>query len=96
MLNKMCESCACLGIECNGTESQVWSGCIYRKTESELNKLDNVVNYIYDKTNAEMMAIAKTIKAGGKVLPIVKEAFEKVLNIRYAERLEVYKYYYSC
>lgn len=96
MLNKICENCICLGVDCRGTENQVWTGCVHRKTESKLNKLDNVINYIYDKTNDEMMAIAKTIKAGGKVLPIIKEAFEKVLDIKHSEYLEVYKYYYSC
>ncbi|MED9905275.1 MAG: hypothetical protein UFG06_13985 [Lachnospiraceae bacterium] len=41
------------------------------------------------------MAIARAIKSGAKILPVVKEAFEKVLDIRYAERLNVYNYYYS-
>lgn len=92
MLNTMCERCTCLGIECSGTENQLWSGCI-RQQKAET--FENVVNYIYDKTSDEMMAIAKTIKTGGNILPIVKEAFEKVLDIRYTERLEVYNYYYA-
>lgn len=39
MLNKMCENCLCLGKDCNGTENQVWSGCIYRKTVKDLENL---------------------------------------------------------
>lgn len=58
-------------------------------------EFDNIISYIYDKTNDEMMSIAKTIKEGGKVLPSVKRAFERVLDMRYAECLNVYNYYYA-
>lgn len=61
----------------------------------ENKNLENVVSHIYDKTNDEMMAIAKSIKSGASVSPIVKEAFEKVLEIRYTERYEVYNFYYD-
>lgn len=74
----------------------------YRKYEQDLRELnisgeeyDNIISHIYDKTNDEMMVIAKTIKAGGKVLETVRRAFERVLDMRYTERLEVYNYYYS-
>lgn len=93
MLNNMCINCKKLGNECTGSQESVWTGCIYKEQNND--PLYNVVSYIYDKTNDEMMALAKSIKAGAKVLPIVKQAFEKVLDIRYAERLEVYKYYYT-
>lgn len=93
MLNSMCINCKKLENGCNGSQESVWTGCIYK--EQNDNSLYNVVSYIYDKTNDEMMVLAKSIKTGVKVLPIVKEAFEKVLDIRYTERLEVYKYYYS-
>ena len=93
MLNYMCINCKKLWNGCNGSHESVWTGCIYKELNNE--PLYNVVSYIYDKTNDEMMALAKAIKAGAKVHPIVKEAFEKVLDIRYAERLDVYKYYYS-
>lgn len=74
----------------------------YRTYEQDLQELnisgeeyDNIISHIYDKSDDEMMAIAKTIKAGGKVLESVIRAFERVLDMRYTERLEVYRYYYS-
>lgn len=71
----------------------------YEQDLKELNitqeQYDNIIISIYDKTDDEMMAIAKTIKAGGKVLETVRRAFERVLDMRYTERLEVYNYYYS-
>ena len=56
---------------------------------------DNVISHIYDKTPEEMLAIAKTIKAGANVLPVVKRAFERVLAMRQAERKEVFDFYYG-
>lgn len=74
----------------------------FRTYEQDLQELNiaeeqysNIISEIYDKTDDEMMAIAKTIKAGGKVLETARRAFERVLDMRYTERLEVYKYYYS-
>ncbi len=71
----------------------------YKQDLQELNiseeQYNNIISNIYDKTSDEMMAIAKTIKADGEVLPKVQRAFERVLDMRYAERLEVYNYYYS-
>lgn len=71
----------------------------YEQDLKELNiaeeEFNNIISYIYDKTNEEMMAIAKSIKSGAKVLPTVKRAFERVLDMRYAERLEVYNFYYA-
>lgn len=93
MLNNMCINCKKFGNECNGSYESVWNGCIYKEQNNE--PFYNVVSYIYDKTNDEMMALAKAIKSGANVLPVVKQAFEKVLDIRYAERLNVYNYYYS-
>lgn len=31
MLNSMCTRCARLGIDCKGTENQVWTGCVYKE-----------------------------------------------------------------
>lgn len=59
-------------------------------TEDEF---DSIISHIYDKTFEEHFALAKSIKAGGKVLKTVKRAFERVLGMRYAERLEIYKFY---
>lgn len=56
---------------------------------------DNVISYIYDKSPEEMFAIAKTIKSGANVLPVVKRAFERVLAMRQAERKEVFNFYYG-
>lgn len=56
---------------------------------------DNAISYIYDKTPEEMLAIAKAIKSGTNVLPLVKRAFERVLAMRQAERKEVFDFYYG-
>lgn len=34
-LNPICEKCADLGIGCEGTQEQVWTGCIYRKVRPD-------------------------------------------------------------
>ena len=56
---------------------------------------DNAISYIYDKTPEEMLTIAKSIKSGANVLPLVKRAFERVLAMRQAERKEVFDSYYA-
>lgn len=30
-MNRMCKTCARLGIECNGTSDTVWTGCVYKE-----------------------------------------------------------------
>lgn len=71
----------------------------YEQDLKELNisaeEFDNIINHIYDKTAGEMVVLAKTIKSGARVLPAVKRAFERVLDMRYVERQEAYKIYYS-
>ena len=42
MLNKMCYNCLKRGTECDGTEDQVWTGCIYRKTDPEADRLFSI------------------------------------------------------
>ena len=39
MLNRMCYDCVKRGTECNGTEDQVWTGCVYRKMDPEVGRL---------------------------------------------------------
>ena len=56
---------------------------------------DNIISYIYDKSAAEMVAIAKAIKSGAKVLPAVRRAFERVLYMRPEERTEAYNIYFN-
>lgn len=57
---------------------------------------DNLVGYIYDRTHDEMMSLAKVIKASGKdITAPIKIAFEKILDIRYADRIDVYRFYYD-
>lgn len=71
----------------------------YEQDLKELNitaeQFDNVISHIYDKTSEEMLALAKSIKSGAKVLPVVKRAFERVINMRQTERQEAYNIYYS-
>lgn len=58
-------------------------------------QFDNVISHIYDKTAEEMVVLAKTIKSGAHVLPTVKRAFERVLDMRQTERQEAYNIYYK-
>lgn len=36
MLNEMCKNCWNCGTRCQGTENQVWTGCVYRKEKPRL------------------------------------------------------------
>lgn len=57
---------------------------------------DNLVSYIYDRTHDEMMSLAKVINASGKdITDTIRIAFEKILDIRYADRIDVYRFYYD-
>lgn len=74
----------------------------YRTYEQDLKELNitaeefnNIICHIYDKTADEMITLAKVIKSGAKVLPAVKRAFERVLDMRYTERIEAYNTYYN-
>ena len=58
-------------------------------------QFDNVISHIYDKTSEEMITLAKAIKSRASVLPIVKRAFERVLDMRQTERQEAYNIYYK-
>ena len=56
----------------------------YRTYEQDIKELkitpeefDNIISHIYDKPADEMVALAKVIKNGVKVLPVVKRAFER-------------------
>lgn len=48
MLNKMCNDCGCLHRDCDGTENQNWTNCVYKekivnkqnKDELKNNKLE--------------------------------------------------------
>ena len=64
--------------------------------------LDEAVSRIYDLSFEAHMNMARNLKEHRawceknlKNYRTIKRAFEKVLNIRYAERLEVYRYYHS-
>lgn len=71
----------------------------YRQDLKELNiaqeEFDNIISHIYDKTADEMVTLAKVIKSGTEVLPAVKRAFERVLDMRYTERVDAYNIYYN-
>lgn len=71
----------------------------YKQDLQELNitaeEYDRIINYIYDKTAAEMVILAKAIKSGARVLPAVKRAFERVIDMRAEERKEAYEIYHS-
>ena len=71
----------------------------YEQDIKELNitaeEFDNVISNIYDKTDAEMIAISKAIKSGAGVLPVVQRALERVLGMRQTERQEAYNFHYD-
>ena len=71
----------------------------YEQDLRELNiseeEFNNIISHIYDKTADEMVALAKAIKSGARVLPAVKSAFERVLAMRSVERREAFEIYYS-
>lgn len=71
----------------------------YEKDLKELNisaeEFDNIISHIYDKTPEEMAVLAKHIKSGAHILPTVKRAFERVLDMRPEERHRAYLIYYS-
>ena len=58
-------------------------------------EFDNVISYIYDKADNEMIAISKAIKAGANVNPIIQRALERVLGMRQTERQEAYNFHYN-
>lgn len=71
----------------------------YEEDLKELNisdeEFNNIISHIYDKTAEEMVALAKAIKNGARVLPAVKRAFERVLAMRSVDRREAFEIYYS-
>ena len=56
---------------------------------------NNIITYIYDKSNDDILALVKSIKAGAKVLKPVQFALERVLAIRYDDRKEAYDLYFN-
>ena len=71
----------------------------YKQDIKELNitaeQFDAVISNIYDKTDAELIAISKAIKSGAGVLPVVARAFERVFAMRQTERQEAYNFHYD-
>ena len=64
--------------------------------------LDEAVSRIYELSAEAHMNMARNLKERRtwceknlKNYQTIKRAFEKALDIRYAERLEVYRYYYG-
>ena len=68
----------------------------YKQDLQELNitaeEYDNIISHIYDKTAAEMVTLAKAIKSGVRVLPAVKRAFERVLDMRQQKEKKLVKF----
>lgn len=63
---------------------------------------DEAVSRIYDLSFEAHMNMARNLKERRawceknlRHYDLIKRAFEKVLDIRYSERLEVYRYYYG-
>lgn len=66
MLNSICKNCARLGIDCEGTECQIWTGCVYKENVQqtlkrmlmELSEAEEIANkagdaMMADPTNGE-------------------------------------------
>lgn len=54
MLNRICNNCLCLNIDCQGTTNTVWTGCILKKTskpEKESHMTKEEVSDLIDKFN---------------------------------------------
>ena len=56
---------------------------------------DNIISYIYDKSNDDILTLVRAIKSGAKVLKPLQFALERVLTMRYEERKEAYELYFS-
>lgn len=53
-MNRMCKNCLCLNVDCAGTENQVWTGCVFKKTtapEKESYMTKDEVSKLIDKLN---------------------------------------------
>lgn len=57
-------------------------------------EFDELISRIYDKTAEEMVELAKKFSVA-PILSAEKRAFERVLAMRQAERVEAYKIYYG-
>lgn len=75
---------------------------VYRTYEQDLKELNiteeefnNIISYVYEKSNEDMIIFAKAIREGAKIPPALQRAFERVLDMRYTERIEAYKIYYG-
>lgn len=76
MLNKMCESCLCLGKDCKGTENQVWSGCICKKTTKDLEKLLKIEGM----TDGEIESIVDAVKAGELTIECIESQMPEAVK----------------
>lgn len=59
-----------------------------------VDEFDGLISQIYDKTAEEMVELAKKFSTA-PILSAEKRAFERVLAMRQAERVEAYKIYYG-
>lgn len=77
MLNTMCLNCKKLNNECEGTKNQLWSGCIYKETDTSVKVIDKVKELVktdlsqYGYTDLDWVDDIVAVVSGGKVL--VKE-----------------------
>lgn len=88
MINSMCKNCARLGIDCNGTECQTWSGCIYKENTQQtlkrmlavLSELEEIANKADDEMTADPTNEEKE-KAFDEAYKAEFDAFTAVANL---------------
>ena len=97
-MEKSCEICA------KRDNCKRHTGFLYGYCNAEFEaSQDRVTKKVYDLTAAQHLGLAVKVKEDpewcrehlGEYAPMVQKALEKVLNMRQAERLEVWKYYFK-
>ena len=84
MLNSMCLRCACLGVDCNGTENKVWSGCIYKKPLEKGDNTSELRKKLVDLSRFEEMANKAEEEMMAEPTNVEKEkAFDEAYQTEY-------------
>ena len=89
MLNRMCYDCQMRGTECDGTEDQTWSGCVYRKTDPEAGRLLDFT--VMDACTVSLYCLLTA--AGGHRFRIENSADPETGEKTYADYLEAREKY---
>lgn len=58
-MNRMCNNCICLNDSCKGSNNTVWTGCIFKKTESNMTKQALLEHVLDQFLTSKQMAYIK-------------------------------------